>query len=515
MRESIFLTARALRNAPARRFSTRSLDHEVDLIQRGSLHAKNLTPLLSLALLTGPALAEDDHGWELTGAAGLSYSDGNSDSAAYSVQVLASYLDDLNEAYIGADWFYANNGGITSTDSFKLSGQYNRTLSGNWYGGARASYFQDDVANIDYRIDTGILIGYHLIKTDKAKLSLEAGPGYAWEESGGIKDDFVTVRVAQRFEYQFTDTTRLWQSLAYTPRADDLSDNIIDFELGIETRLTDQWSLRTFLRQRYDASPALGQGENDTALIVGLSYDFSGLPEPESASEGRRSLMPGEEEASDDPTGWSATAALGFTLNKGNSDSFAVLLAWNQAYHSDEQEFFFDVAYAFTEDNGATSTDRMTSRIQYNRLLSERFYLGGVTTYLRDGSADIDYRITPAFLAGYKVLKTDDTTLAFEAGPSYTFEKVGRNTDNYLSVFAAERFSHEFNERVSFKQSAVYTAEISDFDNFNLVAGAALDTKLSDQLIWRIGVDYSYENQPAALRQHHDTTIASSVAVKF
>ncbi|MFC7339127.1 YdiY family protein [Haloferula chungangensis] len=471
--------------------------------------------LSSLLFLTAQVQADEPQGWELTGAAGLSYSDGNSDSAAYSVQVLASYLDEMNEAYIGADWYYAENDGVQSTDSFKLYSQYNRDFSEKWYSGGNASFYKDDVAAIDYRVDTGILLGYHLIESERTTLDFEAGPGYAWEDSGGITSDFVTLRFAQRFEYEFTDTTRLWQSLVYTPRVDQFSDYVLDFEIGFETRLTDQWALRTSLRHRLDGSPALGRGDDDTTLMVGLAYDFSGLSEPESDTSDRRSLMPDDEDEEEDKKGWSATAALGFTLNKGNSDSMALQLAWNQAYLSDENEFFFDLAQTFSEDNGATSTDRTSSRLQYNRIMSERFYLGGSLTYTRDAPAEIDYRLTPAFLAGYKLIKEEDTTLAFEGGPSYTFEKVGRITDDFTSVTAAERFDHDFNSRVSFKQSIVYISEISDFDNFHLVVSAALDTKLSGQLIWRLGADYTYENQPAALRDHHDTSIVSSLAMKF
>ena len=90
-----------------------------------------------------------------------------------------------------------------------------------------------------------------------------------------------------------------------------------------------------------------------------------------------------------------------------------------------------------------------------------------------------------------------------------------RNASNTLTPELSLVSSWKFNSRLSISQSAVYTAEIADLDRFNFVAGAALDTKLSDQLIWRLGADYTYENQPAAQRGHHDTTLVSSIAVKF
>ena len=48
-----------------------------------------------------------------------------------------------------------------------------------------------------------------------------------------------------------------------------------------------------------------------------------------------------------------------------------------------------------------------------------------------------------------------------------------------------------------------------------ILTSAELDTKLSGRLIWRLGVDYSYENLPAAGRQANDTLVSSSIAVRF
>lgn len=476
---------------------------------------KLLIPALSLPLLANLPAAEENSPWEFTGAAGLALSDGNSDSVAYSLQFLGSYMKDGNEAYLGFDYFYAEDGGIESTDSLKIFAQYNHDVSDRWFIGEYGSYYQDSIANIDYRIDGSVLLGYRAIKRDKMKLTFEAGPGYAWEKQGRTSSNFVTLRMAEKFEYQFSNTSKLWQSLSWTPRADDPSDSVVDFELGLETRITNKMSLRTFLRQRYDDTPATGNGNNDTSLLVGLAYDFSGLPEPEEGASGRRTLLPGEEKAPEKKDGWISTAALGFSLKKGNSDKLGYNLAWNTLYRDSEREFFFDLGYNYSEDNGSTSTDRLSSRIQYNRYLSKRFYIGGVLSFLRDDPADIDYRLTPAFLAGYSVIKNSTTNLSLEAGPSYTFEKVGGIGDDYASLVAAERFSHQLTKRVALKQSVVYTAELSDFENFTTIAALAVDTKMSDRLIWRLGAEYSYENTPAANRQRHDTLVSSSIAVKF
>lgn len=473
-----------------------------------------VSTLLVLSI-PGMAASEDQSPWEFTGAAGLSVSDGNSDSVAYSLQFLGSYLKDGREAYFGADYFFAEDRGVESTHNFKLFAQYNHDLDEQWYLGARGSYFHDRVADIDYRMDGGLLVGLRVIDQERMNLRFELGPGYAWQKQGRIQNDFVTLRLAQSFEYKFSKTTRFWQSLAWTPRVEDFSDSLLEIEAGLETRVTEQLALRSFLRHRFDSEPSLGSGRSDTSLLFGVAYDLGGHGEAEEESSGRRSLMPDEEASAETKDGWSSTAALGFSLNQGNSDRIGYHMDWSSAYRSPEHEFFFDLGYHYSEDNGATSTDRLTSRLQYNRRFDSPCYVGGLIGFLRDEPAAIEYRVVPGLLAGYSLIDTGDTSLALEIGPSYTFEKLGGVAADFASMVASERFSHAFNERFELKQAVVFTAELADFGNSSVSLSAALDTRMTQRLIWRLGASYTYENRPAVNRQRHDTLFSGSIATKF
>jgi putative salt-induced outer membrane protein len=473
------------------------------------------TPSLTFLIASALSTAAEESPWEFTSAAGLSFSDGNSDSLAYSLQFLGSYLKDGNEAYFGMDYFQAEDNGIENTDNLKLFGQFNDDISDRWYVGGHGSYYHDEIADTDYRVDAGVLLGFRAINRENTKLSFEAGPGYAWEEQGGSRSEFATIRLAQRFEHHFSKTSKVWQSLSWTPRADDPDDALAEFEAGVETRITRQWSLRSYLRYRFDDTPAAGRSRYDTALMLGLSYNLNGLPDPEEGGSSRRSLMPDDLPEDEKKDGWISIAALGFSLNQGNSDRFGINLDWNSLYRNGDDEFIIDLGYNYSEDSGATSTDRVTSLVQYNWFFDGPVYLGTSIAFLRDQPAAIDYRVAPAVIVGYSLIKSDATSLAFEAGPSYTFEESGGINSSYISMIAAERFSHKFNERFTFNQALVYTSELADFENFTLVASAELDTKLVGRLIWRLGLDYTYENIPAAGLQHHDTLVSSSLALKF
>ena len=452
-------------------------------------------------------------GWEVTGAAGLSLAQGNADSVAYSAQLLATYEGEVWEGLLGGDYFYSENDGVTSTDSLRIFGQANRLLTERFYLGVAGSYLQDDAADIDYRIDGWFLLGYHVIKTDRTSLSFDVGPGYAWENQGDNFDSFATLRFGQRFEHQLSGRSKIYQSAILTPEIEDFENYNLIIDAGIDTLLSDKWSLRTGVRYLYDNTPAAGRDSGDVTFTVGLAYSLGGFPEP--AEAGRATLAPDDVAPEAAAMGWTTTASLGLSSAQGNSDTLQASLGYDTAYRTATDEWFLNALYSFGEDDGDKSTDALRVGTRYNRLLTDRFYLGGGVDYLRDDIADIDYRVTAVGYAGYYVIKNDRVSLSFEGGPGYTWEETGGEEDNYFTLRAAERFSWVLGKRVTFKQDAIVDVDPSDFDNYILTVGAYLDTKITSSLTWRLAGTYIYDNQPADGLEDYDATLTSGIAVKF
>lgn len=473
--------------------------------------------LLSLFVLMTPsaALAESESPWDLSAAASLSAADGNSESLAYSLQLLAEYDGELYDAQLGLDHFYAEKGSVESSNSIKFHEQLSRELTQYWYLSQYGSILNDAVADIDYRIDTSVLLGRHLLKSEKAKLSLELGPGYAWEQKGGESDHYMTARLGQRFEYRLSEDVRLWQSFGWTPRVEDLSDGIYELELGIENRLNGALSLRSFVRHRVDTAPAAGQDRSDTALMMGVNYEFGGGDDVAESTgpDVTQALLGSALSASDQP--WETTAAFGFTLNRGNADKTGIKLDWSSDYITEQRELQWELGYHYADDAGLTSTDRLHSRLQGNRQIEGPYYIGTALGYLRDDLAAIDYRLTPSILLGRRLIFTDRTRLVLEAGPMMTFEQTDDGYDQYPSLMLAQRLKHEFNDRVSLKQSVVATSAFDDPERYILASKLALDTKLNSHLSWRCELESRYENLPVNGRDHHDLLLTSGVAWSF
>lgn len=451
--------------------------------------------------------------WEVTGAASIGMAQGNADNLTYSLQLLGTYAKGDNEGHLGADLFYSEDNGVATTNSFRIFGQYNRLLSDRFYLGTFGTFLTDDIADLDYRLDTGFVLGYYLIKNDTTKLSFEAGPGYTWEEQGGVSDNYLSLRFAQRFEHKLSKRSKIWQSIILTPEANDFDNNLLVAEAGIDILLTKQWSLRNSVRYQYDNTPAAGRGQDDLLLLTGLSYSLGGFPEP--AEDGRMTLKPAAAEPEAIQMGWSTTAGLTLSLAQGNSDNLFLGLTADSAYRTKAHETFLAANYSYSENDGDTSADSLRASAQHNRFLGDKFFIGAGVGYFRDDVADVGYRITPTTSLGYYLIKNDEVTLSLEAGPSFTFEEVGGISDDFFSITAAQRFTWEMSDRMTISQNLAAIIDPSDSDNYILTANANLDTDITPNIAWRIAASWTFDNTPAAGRQEDDSTLTTGLAVKF
>ena len=119
-------------------------------------------------------------------------------------------------------------------------------------------------------------MGYHFIKTPKMSLSGEVGPSAVWEHlSGQSATSYAAIRFAESFEYKLTDSTKLWQGVAYIPQITEWTQNyLINFEAGIDTAITKHWNLRVVFQDMYASAPAPGKKDNDIRLLAGVSFKF-------------------------------------------------------------------------------------------------------------------------------------------------------------------------------------------------------------------------------------------------
>jgi putative salt-induced outer membrane protein YdiY len=240
------------------------------------------------------AQGEDPTAWKVTAGANVALTSGNSESLLIGADVKAIKKWDKNEFLAGADLTYGESetlnviGGAvvktkdTTAQNFGGFLQYNRLFTDRWYGFINASGRSDVVADIDYRFTVGPGVGYYFIKNEKTTLAGEVGPSYVFEKVGGVEDDYLTIRFADKFTHKLSKTARIFQDAEYQPQVDDWGNYVITGSIGIEADINKHMALRVMFQDTYRSRPAIIAGtnpvvyreNNDLKLLAGITYKF-------------------------------------------------------------------------------------------------------------------------------------------------------------------------------------------------------------------------------------------------
>lgn len=228
----------------------------------------------SLSVAQADDQAKADTRWKSTASAGLTLQKGNSDTLVATAQFLTEKKWLMNEISLGVNGTYGEDHGNQNAGSAGAFGQYNRLFSERFFAYGRVDATHDSIADIDYRVSLSPGVGYYFIKDKKMSLSGEAGPGLVFEKLGGIERNYWTLRFAEKFDYQINERAKLWESLEFLPQVDDFGDFVVNAEVGIDTKITEAFSLRTYVVDVYRSEPAVGRKNNDVKLVAAVGYTF-------------------------------------------------------------------------------------------------------------------------------------------------------------------------------------------------------------------------------------------------
>lgn len=232
------------------------------------------------ALPGADAKEKDPAAWNRSLTLSGSYTDGNSNTAAANIALKIDRDYQSNVWAFSADYGYADSADSPESsreetkNDVRLEGSYRRLLDERTYLGLGQSFLHDDIADIKYRFITNPAVGYYLIRDDDMTFSAEVGPSYVFEKLGNVEDDYVAPRIANRFEWKLSPTSKLFQSTEYLFEASDTDNYLINGEVGIEAMINSLLSLVFVVRNAYQNVPAEGKERNDVALLTGIKVNI-------------------------------------------------------------------------------------------------------------------------------------------------------------------------------------------------------------------------------------------------
>ena len=110
---------------------------------------------------------------------------------------------------------------------------------------------------------------------DGRGLYIEGGMGYNREKYDLVAaDDSLGYRLAHNFEHHLTSKSKVWHNATVTGPSDETDNYVLKAELGVQSNIAGNLSLKSVLRDTYTNEPIFGNKKNDITLSTFLVYSF-------------------------------------------------------------------------------------------------------------------------------------------------------------------------------------------------------------------------------------------------
>jgi len=221
--------------------------------------------------------------------------------------------------------------------------------------------------------------------------------------------------------------------------------------------------------------------------------------------------------ASDEDPGshWTRKVALGMERKKGNTDKFSMNFDLSLDRTNTSHNIIINAKQSYGEDKGDKSTENGRIIAEYEKIVSERWYVPGSFTPEYDDIADVKYRVITSVGIGYFLLKNPTIRLSADIGPSLVNEEVGGETDHYLGGRVTSRLRIKLKNKAEIWFWGRYIPRLDDLANYLLNAEAGVEAPLGEWLGLRFVVTDDYNSQPAEGKENNDLTMTTAVSVKF
>lgn len=160
----------------------------------------------------------------------------------------------------------------TTTGNVRANLNVKRRFDGLFVFGD-VSLLHDDVADVKLRGIESVGVGTFLIDSATTRFFVEGGLAYVHERTSE-DDEYFALRFAERFDWQFSDTVKLWELVEAIPEIKDFGNVLITAEAGLETKITERLALSVKYRLLYDAEPSGGAEHTDRVFSTQLSLTF-------------------------------------------------------------------------------------------------------------------------------------------------------------------------------------------------------------------------------------------------
>jgi putative salt-induced outer membrane protein YdiY len=222
-----------------------------------------------------------------------------------------------------------------------------------------------------------------------------------------------------------------------------------------------------------------------------------------------------------DPSLWSKSITGGFNYTEGNSKTSSINLNGKllRDYLSESWRFEADYNYGNAAPDGDSVREQTKNNTrgtaEYKHIITDGIFWGAGSSVFHDDISDIRYRAIVNPSIGAYVVREEDTKLSLEVGPSYVWEKLGDETENYLAPRVADRFEWRISPTAKIFQWTEYLVSAEDSDNYIANAEIGIEAALTSLVNLVVLVRDNYVNQPAEGREPNDVATITGLKVNL
>ena len=220
--------------------------------------------------------------WSGEGQLGAFRSTGNSSDVGLSasLKIKREGIDWSHSLQARAD--YQRSNGVTSREQYLVVYEPRFQIDENIFAYGLAQYERDKFQGFDHRYAISGGVGYKLIDSGSATLSVKAGPAFrVTEKIDGTSVSRLAALVGADFDWQIADRITLTQDANAVAETGGRAVAIIDSNnttlnllTGIDFKVTDSLRSRLSYQIEYDSNAAPGSESTDTLTRFTLIYGF-------------------------------------------------------------------------------------------------------------------------------------------------------------------------------------------------------------------------------------------------
>ena len=254
----------------------------IEEVVRGGGEAPLRTPRLrpNPALVQSNAFGEGPGSrsgrlWRAALDAGLSLTDGNSDTRTINVGLQAERTTEGDRTSLYLTSLFASNStsgeSLTTANAIRGGGRYEIDLNQRLFTFGFSDLEFDRFQDLDLRVVLGGGLGLNILDRPSTMLQIFAGGSSNQEYFGsGLRRKSGESVVGEEWTYRITDTTSLTERLAVYANLSNVGEYRMTFDSTATTRLNDWLSWQVTLSDRYLSNPRSGKRPNDLLFTTGI-----------------------------------------------------------------------------------------------------------------------------------------------------------------------------------------------------------------------------------------------------